>query len=220
MSTDAIREHFRNAGKKFETANSDITSIEQVYNTNFTGDEEQDEAIVDAIFDFIAADTTSMSDKIAAAKFLAPTFGENPEDIDEAFINDMLSETAATLSKAEKLKPSKWFGAKQLNPEQIIDTGKLERALIKANEKVKDSTTKFYANNLKIAKGVLDRISHLSKSKVRILSKTRKNGYLFIVFSVDKVLDFPYIKDRSGVRITKHGSKEYHLFVGDLNADY
>lgn len=202
---------FLDTVKKYhiETASPTFTSIEQVHNVNFTGDKDKDEEIVDAIFEFIADESTSMTDKIAAAKFLAPTFGEDPETINEEFINEMLSETAAP----------KWFGAKQLDASQIINPDKLDKALMKANNKTKDITAKFYAAQLKIAKNILDKISSMSKSKVRIISKTRKNGYLFIVFSVDKVLDFPYTKDRTGVRITKHGSKEYHLFVGDLDVN-
>ncbi len=112
-----------------------------------------------------------------------------------------------------------WFGARTLNENQIVKAADIEDILTKANKSVKKHTDRYYEMNMSIANGILKKIEKMVKTKVRIVSKQRKSGFLFIVFSVDSVLDFPTIKQRNGIRITKHGSKEYHLFVGDLNVD-
>lgn len=115
---------------------------------------------------------------------------------------------------------AQWFGARTLNDNQVVKSTDIESLLSKSNKTVKKSTDLFYENNLRVANVILKKLGKLTNMKIRVVSKQRKNGYLFIVFSVDGVVDFPTdLKQRNGIRITKHGSKEYHLFVGDLNVN-
>ena len=203
------------SNKLAEKAAISFTKIEEIYNTPLSGDEEQDMPIIDAILEFIDDDSTNMTDKIAAAKVIAPAFGEKVDNITEDFIKDMLSETAsegATMG-------AKWFGGRTLKDNQIVKASVLEELLSKCNKDVKKNTDRFYEKNMVVAQRILNKIEKMTKTKVRIVSKVKKSGYIFIVFSVDTILDFPSIKNRSGITITKHGSKEYHLFVGDMNVN-
>lgn len=81
-----------------------ITSLEQLRNTPITGDEKTDTEIVDAAFEFIADESTSMSDKIDALKYLAPIFGEDPSIVNEAYVLDMLDDSEDASAGKSKIK--------------------------------------------------------------------------------------------------------------------
>lgn len=119
----------------------------------------------------------------------------------------------------KEFSSKQWFGARKLNDNQIIKSADLEDILGKAKKATKKHTDAYYERLTSIANDVLKKIGKLTKSKIRTVSKQRKNGYLFVTFTTDIVLDFPTTKQRNGITITKLGSREYHLFVGDMNVD-
>lgn len=75
-----------------ESLSLDFKSAAEIKNVVFTGNEEKDSAILDAIMDFIYDDGTSMSDKVDAAKVMAVYFGEDPGEINAAYVQEMLDD--------------------------------------------------------------------------------------------------------------------------------
>ncbi len=105
--------YFKNICRQVETArkNKSIKTLKQLLNTPLTGSEHVDLPILDAALDFIALKSTKMSDKIAAARYVAPIVGEDPETINEAYVLDMLGDSEEASTKKSKMR--KYFANKK-----------------------------------------------------------------------------------------------------------
>ena len=66
-------------------------NVQAIQNYTMPDDSEESmDTFFEAIMDFVYNENTSMEDKVAAVKVMAKIFGENPDDVDAAYVTEMM----------------------------------------------------------------------------------------------------------------------------------